>query len=362
MSRAGYLIAFVCAGLVLAGVIWRTEAELAGPPDAAPLPQVASTYHSPGHDTAVLRGNPFTPPGPTHGLKSDTWADAPVVTDPALGPVDLAVALDQQVYPFLLPMIETFARRNDVKVAVTKGTCGLSAGLLERKRVHVGGFCCPPGRTDRLPGLRFHTLGIAAIALLANAANPLQQLDVDEARELFRGRIRHWAQLRGGRGMSGSVHLLGRMHCRTRPGHWKLLLASEDQFSIDMTEVGDIPQMLRVLKQDRQALGYETLWMVEREQADIQVKALAVDGQAPDDRSALARGAYPFYRVYNLTTWEDGAAGSPLAEQLVTYLMSQSHRLADKARLVPASELRKQGWQFLGDELIGEPLAGGGSS
>ena len=75
------------------------------------------------------------------------------------------------------------------------GPCGISRGLLFRKTVDIGGFCCPPGRTDRLPGLRFHTLAIAAIALFVHPDNTIEDLTLSQARDLYRGEITDWSRL-----------------------------------------------------------------------------------------------------------------------------------------------------------------------
>ncbi len=46
-----------------------------------------------------------------------------------------------------------------------------------------------PGATDRLPGVRFHTLGIAAIAFLVHPQNPIDNISTEQVRRIFKGEI-----------------------------------------------------------------------------------------------------------------------------------------------------------------------------
>jgi hypothetical protein len=151
-----------------------------------------------------------------------------------------------------------------------------------------------------------------------------------------------------------AVHPIARLHCPVRPGHWRLLLDNEELFSPDMTDVGAIEDMVRVVAADPQAMGYETLWMVRHHQALGKVKPVRLNGVNPDDGEALAQGRYPLYRVYNVTTWE-GAAGNPLAGELVRHLLDRAQAVDSRFSMVSFNRLRERGWRFEGDELVGAP-------
>ncbi len=111
-----------------------------------------------------LGGEAFTDPGIFWQSVPSDWIQMPIKPEAEAQHADLAITLDQQLYPSLLPLIQTFAETHGLTIAVTRGTCEISAGLLLRKAADIGGFCCAPGRMDRLPGLRFHTLAIAAVS------------------------------------------------------------------------------------------------------------------------------------------------------------------------------------------------------
>ncbi|MBL4613398.1 MAG: hypothetical protein JKY27_00775 [Magnetovibrio sp.] len=309
-------------------------------------------------EESLLGGRAFTLPGTTIPM-GDDW-ETQGIRHNTPQRVDLAVALDQQLYPALGPMIEKFAKARGVKIAVQDGTCGISSGLLSEKAVDIGGFCCPPGITDRLPGLKFHTIGIGALALITHKSNSINNIKVEDARKLFGNDIRDWSELPMSGFKSGEhepVRAIARLHCKIRPGHWRLILDTEQQFGWDLTEVSAIKDMVKQVSLTPGAIGYETLWHLNRlaKSDGSYVKMLSVNNAMPDDATALARSAYPLYRVFNITTWAKGPAYNALSDELVDYLIAHAEDIKPEFAIIPARTLRKYGWNFNGNELIAGP-------
>jgi phosphate transport system substrate-binding protein len=302
---------------------------------------------------ADLGGRPFIPPGDALAMP-DSWTGKRVAR-PA--EADLSLAIDQQLYPALLPLIQNFARVNGIKVALQEGTCGVAAGALADKTADITGMCCPPGPLDRMPGVRYHTIGIAAIALIVHPSNPVGDVGFDEARAMFGGKTRSWSDLpvSGVKvGPTSEIRAVTRLHCKSRPGHWRLLLDNENLFSIDMHEVPAIRDMIAEIGASRAAIGYETLWHVAANESAGKVKQLRLSGIDPADGAALAAGRYPLYRVMNITSWQ-GPDANPMADKLVAWLVAKASEIDASYGIVPAVELRRHGWRFIGDELVGEP-------
>jgi ABC-type phosphate transport system substrate-binding protein len=312
-------------------------------------------------DDAPLRGlagPPFTDPSQIQEMPEE-WKKQPVQHDPSVGDVDIAITLDQHLYPALLTMIQKYAGEHDLKISFNEGTCGISSGMLASKSVDIAGFCCSPGATDRLPGLQFHTIGIDALALLVHPGNPIENVTLNEARQIFTGEIYSWSELKttiGGRGMNMPIQPVGRLHCKIRPGNWRLLLDNEALFSPGLLEVGAIADMISVIASNPRAIGYEVMWNLIRYKKKGRVKALRIDGYSPEEGENLISGKYPLYRVYNLTTWEGKGVTNPHAQKLVEYLLQHVENIDETHGIIPASRLRKAGWKFEDDELIGEPI------
>jgi phosphate transport system substrate-binding protein len=303
-----------------------------------------------------LEGEAFTDPSYTQEMPAD-WRDQPIRYGSETGEADLTVTLDQHLYPALSGLIQNYAAKNGLKIAVSEGTCGITAGKLIRKTVDIGGYCCPPGLTDRLPGLLFHTLGIMPIMLIVHPDNPFDTITIREAREIFQGEIYRWSELKNSLGQHGpdlTIQTIGRLHCKIRPGHWRLLLDNEDLFSPRLQEVGTIPDMISLVAAYPGSIGYEVMMMVKRYQNEGRVKVLKIDGNTPDKANVLS-GKYPLYRTLNITTWEGKNVVNPHAEKLVDYLLRQAEQLDTQYGIIPAASLRQSGWQFKGDELVGGP-------
>jgi hypothetical protein len=304
-----------------------------------------------------LYDKPFTDPSQRTEMPAE-WVKKKITYERESENADVTIVLDQDIYHTILPIIQKYGREHNLRIAVKEGTCGIAAGMLSRKEIDIGGFCCPTGKEDRLPGLRHHTLGIVAKALLVHQDNPVDTISVEQARDIFRGKIFRWSEIKTDKGQPGpnwTIRAIGRFHCKARPGHWHLLLPDEKMFSPLLHEVGSIPDMIAQVGSSREAIGWEVLSMTEHYKSLGRVKALKINGYMPTDKNALATKKYPLYRVYNLSTWEGKNTANPNAQKLVEYIMRETEHLDSKFGFVPASRLKKSGWRFKDMELIGEP-------
>ncbi|MBF0448005.1 MAG: hypothetical protein HQL67_07395 [Magnetococcales bacterium] len=332
------------------------------------LPFILLTVASPGHSQGAiehqlpptfdpnLKGPEFSDPSLSMS-KSKAWQQTPVSYDYWAKDADIAITLDQHLYPALSPLLNGFAKERGIRIAVKEGTCGVSQGLLNRKRVDMAGFCCPPALTDRLPGLAFHTLAISALAIIVNHTNPIDNLSVVQIQSLFRGTIADWQDI-STTGVTDqtdqSVWVVGRLHCKIRPGHWRLILDHEDLFSPQMDEAGNIPNMIHKVSRYTNAIGYEVLWDIQQYGGHpSRVKVVSVDGVSPARSDQVIQGRYPFYRTHSLAIWENEAQTNPHAQALLEFIKERISELSQSYSLIPAEQLRKAGWQFQGDELIG---------
>ena len=293
---------------------------------------------------------------------SQKWKDTPFEYDNADLDADLVVALGQQSYPIFHNLILNYAKKNDLKIIVKPGTCGITAGRLRRKSADIGAFCCPPAKSDRLPGLEFHSLGISPIALIVHPDNPLKNITSKQAREVFQGISTRWPQIDKtlNNKFEHLIKPIGRLHCKIRPGHWRGLLNNEDQFSPRLFEVGVIPDMISQVSRNTGAIGWEVPLMVDYHKKKGRVRMLKVDGHEATDLKYLLSGKYPLYRSYSLTTWKPNTGNKDVksqiqAKKLVAYLQQHIEKTHSDISYIPPSQLRRAGWKFQGDELIGEP-------
>lgn len=310
----------------------------------------ASKEHA--HDATHSIAPTFSDPAVLVEVPED-WQAKPIKHLAKYQDADLVVALGQQSYPLFHELIPEYGKARNLKIVVEPGTCGITSGRLLKKNVDIGTFCCPPGKNDRLPGLKFYSLGIAPIALIVNPRNRLQNVSTEQAKAMFEGQISHWSELDPNNNQF--IKPVGRLHCKTRPGHWRAILNSEDDFSPRLFEVGVIPDMMSQVSRNASSIGWETPLMVDLHHKRGKVKMLNIDNHSPTDLEYVASGKYPFYRSYTLTAWTSKSKINDEAIKLIKYLREYIEQNYEEINFIPVSHLRKAGWKFRGDELVGEP-------
>ena len=309
------------------------------------------------HASNSLGGPTFSNPNILLSMPQ-AWHRQPIRHTQDARTAHLAITLDRQIYSVLLPIIQHYAQQQKINILVREGTCGTSANALIRKTVDMAGFCCPPGASDRLPGVQFYTLGIAAIAILVHPNNPIHNLSLSQVQNIFRGRHFLWSELEttpSKNRVQRPIQTVGRMHCKLRPGHWRKLLDNPDLFSPRMAEVDAVEETFHHLTNNTNAIGFETLWNIIRFEKQKKLKPLALDGYLPQDGPALITLRYPLYRVFSLAIWEGDSPEKKSTRKLVNYLTQAVDSLDKKMGLVSAMRLHRAGWQFQGAELVGEP-------
>ncbi len=312
-----------------------------------------------GAQSNPLQGEMFTDPFIISEMDQE-WLERDIKYNTWAKDADIAVSLDQHFYHFFLPFIDKFEKDNNLKIAVEKGTCGISGGLLARKEIDIGGFCCSPGATDRLPQLRFHTVGATSLTILVHPDNPVNNITFEEAQRIFQGKITNWSQLAGSEGKpepEEDIKVVTRLHCKLRPGHWRLLLDREDLFGPWLYEVGSIPEVIEQVANNRWAVGgFESIYMAYYQYPQKNApKALTIDGYSPVNRQHLVSGKYPLHFIFNITTWEGKGLENPKAKELADYLLQNVKHIEEKYNIIPAAELMEAGWKFKGSELVGAP-------
>lgn len=286
---------------------------------------------------------------------SKKWLSKTIKYETADSKADLVVALGQQTYPIFKDLIKEYAKKNKLTIVVKPGTCGITAARLRKKSVDIGAYCCPPAKSDRLPGLEFHSTGISPIALIVHPENPLTNVSSKQARDIFKGQMTRWTDVTDNKEKTFQqlIKPIARLHCKIRPGHWRGLLKDEDQFSPRLFEVGVIPDMISQVSQNKGSIGWEVPLMVSYHQKRGKVKMLKIDDHPATDLDYVLSGKYPLYRSYSLTTWQKQT--NPHAMKLVRFMQNYIEKKHTEINYLSPSQLKKAGWKFKADELIGEP-------
>jgi len=179
---------------------------------------------------------------------------------------------------------------------------GCNAGIKAAKQAANGketfGFVCCPISDEEVEKeqLIVYPLAKEPILILTHTSNPVNDLGAEQVKKIFRGDITNWKEVGGN---DEPIVVVTRLHCKKRPGHWKTILPSKDDFRQERLNVKSAAAMVQRVSDFSSAIGHTgSTWKFN---PTDKVKAITVDGIKPTAEN-LANGKYPFYRVLSAIT------------------------------------------------------------
>jgi phosphate transport system substrate-binding protein len=180
------------------------------------------------------------------------------------------------------------ARRPDLSISVQGGgsTAGIQAALSGAAEIGLSSRSLTPQEAREVVAIAVARDGIA---LVVHPKNPVSDLDLDQVRAIYAGRIRNWRQV-GGR--NAAITVISREDgSGTRAAFDTLALASTPIAASTLVQdsTGSVRQMVA---SDAAAVGYISIGLI-----DTSVKALKVRGVEASEANIDA-GAYPLVRPF----------------------------------------------------------------
>ena len=112
----------------------------------------------------------------------------------------------------------------------------------------------------------------------------------------MRGDIINWKAVGGN---DEPVVLVARLHCKSRPGHWKTILPDAADFRKKRLNVSSAADMVQRVGDFKSAIGHiGSTWNFGPES---KLKVVSVDGYQPTAEN-LRNGKYPFFRNLSAVT------------------------------------------------------------
>ncbi|MCC8122043.1 MAG: phosphate ABC transporter substrate-binding protein [Oscillospiraceae bacterium] len=160
-------------------------------------------------------------------------------------------------------------------------------------------------------GLTASVVALDGIAIIVNAANPVEDLTVEQIAGLFKGEITNWSEV-GGNDME--VTLVGReAGSGTRDGFESIVgVAEECKYDQEMTSTGAV---ISSVATNEYAIGYASLSSV----GDT-VKSVTVGG-VPCTEETILDGTYAIQRPFVIVT-NDSTTLSEAAQAFVDFALS----------------------------------------
>lgn len=175
---------------------------------------------------------------------------------------------------------------------------GIKAAKQGTKSRETFGFVCCPLSDEEIEteGLIVYPLAKEPILILGHEDNPVDDLSTDQARAIFRGEIINWNTVGG---PARPIVVVTRLHCKKRPGHWKTILPSQQEFRQERLNVKSAATMVQRVNDFSSAIGHTgATWEFKPEQ---KIKIFTINGAKPTAEN-LANGKYPFFRQLSAIT------------------------------------------------------------
>ncbi len=215
---------------------------------------------------------------------------------------------------------EEFYKATGIKVTAIPGGCPLGAKGVASGKVDIGGLCCRP-KEEEITKLGFKVFPLAydALAIIANNANPITNLTMQQVRDIFTGKIKNWKEVGG---QDRSIKLVTRLHCKDREDNWKQILSAPELFAKEKKNVAEDQEVLLAVNNEKDAFGFILLSMVNRRY----VKVLNINGVAPS-RESLIDNTYP-WRMTDYMITKGEPTGSK--KKFIDFLFGEGRKYLSK--------------------------------
>ena len=210
---------------------------------------------------------------------------------------------------------------------------GIKTALKTVAEYDTFGFTCCPLSPQEIEEKQIvvHRLAYEPIMILVHWDNPVDNLSQQQVRDIFSGAITNWKEVGG---EDKPILVVGRLHCKKRPGHWKTILKSTDEFAPRRINVKSARDMARRIAEFPNAIGHiGSTWLFDRGQP---IKVISVDGRRPTAASLRDR-SYPFFRELSAVTRRNPP---PTVKKIIQHVKTTPtfSRLADEFGLLPINE------------------------
>lgn len=185
-------------------------------------------------------------------------------------------------------------------IAVLVSGLGSSAGI---EAVSAGTAQIGTSSRDLKPqeaklGLVDHPIAYDGIAVIVSPENPVDKLTVEQLQGVFSGKITNWKQLGGA---DRAIQLVNRDEASGTREAFQKLVMKDAKFDPAATVLPGTGQVRDVVARAPGAIGYISLGFVSPRFTSVAVKALAIDGVVPSERT-VADKSYPIGRVLHFLT------------------------------------------------------------
>ncbi|MBN2685105.1 MAG: PstS family phosphate ABC transporter substrate-binding protein [Pontiellaceae bacterium] len=174
-----------------------------------------------------------------------------------------------------------------------------------------------------------HVVALDGLPILVHPSNPVQELTIEQIRDIFTGKITNWKEV-GGSDMK--IVMISR---DTNSGTYETFetkVMDKEEIHGSCEYVTSNGQMRQRVQSTPAAIGYAGIGFVDRS-----VKALKVNGVAPSAKTVQS-GEYPIARPLFMYTNGYPKLGSPLYQFVTIYLTEDGQELVEDQGFIPVTD------------------------
>ncbi len=164
-------------------------------------------------------------------------------------------------------------------------------------------------------GLTRITIAHDGIAVIVNENNPVDNLSLEQLRDIYAGKITNWKEVGGS---DIEIQLVNRDEASGTREAFKSIVMDGLDFDRSAAVLPGTGQVRDVVSRSEGAIGYISMGFVESKYASTQVKALSVNHVEPLEKT-VSSGGYPISRdLYFFVKGTPSAA----AQEYIDYVLS----------------------------------------
>jgi len=185
------------------------------------------------------------------------------------------------------------------EIAIVGKGCG--KGILHARRgspdKEFGLTCCAmDDATLEKFGVKVYPIAREPLAIIVNRSNPVDNLTLQQLRDIFSGRTTNWKEVGGN---NEKIAVIAQLHCKDYSPNWKGILADAEKFTKKRVDVTAQPEMAKTVSDFKLAIGH--LEMTSVRESNDPVKILSIDGYQPTSEN-MEKGLYPLFAPLAVTT------------------------------------------------------------
>jgi len=136
------------------------------------------------------------------------------------------------------------------------------------------------------------------IAVIVHPSNPINDLSVQQVRDIFAGNITNWSEVGG---VDLPIVIVNRDEASGTRSAFATAVMGGERFEVNSVVLPGTGQVREVVARTPEAIGYISVGFVEPRHVETIVKPLTLDGIKPTDENIIS-GVYPVSRILHFLT------------------------------------------------------------